>query len=257
MSLHVGHNAGFFSCCSVKLYLITEYLNKHKKYPEIIKSSLFSMYNPNNKEDITYDFFEKPIDVYHTPINYIDYHHSHQFKEYRKLDFENILPVVKRYFEPSPRIKMIASQFVKTYNINCDNCVALYYRGTDKVTETLIDSFDRFYDKLNEVIKACPRDNIQVLIQSDSAQFLDYIKSKSIKNIIIIPDVTPSYTNVGSHIEKNKECNFNDITNLNSIIYIMSKCKSIICTSGNVSIWTIFFRGNADHVYQNYNCNWV
>jgi hypothetical protein len=41
-----------------------------------------------------------------------------------------------------------------------------------------------------------------------------------------------------------------------AITIIMSKCKYIICGSGNCSIWIIFYRENANNVYQNLNNNW-
>jgi hypothetical protein len=33
------HNAGFFSCCSVRLHMIIQYFNSYKKLPQIVNSS--------------------------------------------------------------------------------------------------------------------------------------------------------------------------------------------------------------------------
>ena len=36
-----------------------------------------------------------------------------------------------------------------------------------------------------------------------------------------------------------------------AITMIMSECKYVVCgSSGNCSIWIMFYRGNADNVYQ-------
>jgi hypothetical protein len=44
------HHNGFFSCCSVKLYTIIQYINKYSKIPDSVDSSLlFSMYKKNNE----------------------------------------------------------------------------------------------------------------------------------------------------------------------------------------------------------------
>ena len=41
-----------------------------------------------------------------------------------------------------------------------------------------------------------------------------------------------------------------------AITIIMSKCKLIVCGSGNCSIWIMFYRGNSTNVYQNLNNRW-
>ena len=63
MNLVVTHNAGFFSCCSVKLHRIVEFINKHKKLPDTCDSSQqFQWYKRTNSHlinrDITYDYFK-------------------------------------------------------------------------------------------------------------------------------------------------------------------------------------------------------
>ncbi len=46
-----GHNAGFFSCCSVKLTKIVEFINSNKRLPDNVDSSeqfsLYKDFNPN------------------------------------------------------------------------------------------------------------------------------------------------------------------------------------------------------------------
>ena len=52
------HEAGFFSCCSVKLNNIVDYINNNSKLPDYVNSSqLFERHKINN-DDITYDYFE-------------------------------------------------------------------------------------------------------------------------------------------------------------------------------------------------------
>ena len=38
---------------------------------------------------------------------------------------------------------------------------------------------------------------------------------------------------------------------------ILSKCKHIIMSSGNCSLWTIYYRGNADNIYQYLNDKFI
>jgi hypothetical protein len=58
--LRISHkdDAGFFSCCSIKLEAIINYFNENKKLPsEIDGKHLFKLYKPRNCNDITYHFF--------------------------------------------------------------------------------------------------------------------------------------------------------------------------------------------------------
>jgi hypothetical protein len=38
-----------------------------------------------------------------------------------------------------------------------------------------------------------------------------------------------------------------------AIVYIMSKCKYVVCTSGNISIWITYFRENSNNIYHYLN----
>ena len=42
-----------------------------------------------------------------------------------------------------------------------------------------------------------------------------------------------------------------------AIIIIMSKCKYIICGSGNCSLWIILYRGNVKNVWQHLKDKWI
>ena len=42
-----------------------------------------------------------------------------------------------------------------------------------------------------------------------------------------------------------------------AITIIMSKCKYIVCGSGNCSIWIMFYRGNGSNVFQQLNKQWI
>ena len=60
--IKIKHNAGFFSCCSVRLDKIINYYNKNRCLPERVNSrKQFKWYKPVGKEekDITYNYFEK------------------------------------------------------------------------------------------------------------------------------------------------------------------------------------------------------
>jgi len=258
--LKISHRAGFFSCCSVRISNIIQYFNNKKILPEIIDcSELFILYK-DTKNDITFDFFERYENI-NTIIDYkkniLITQSNFQFNNYKNVDYQSILPFVKKYFEPSKDIINISNNLLSEYKIDTSNCIGLYYRGTDKHIETKLGSFNLYYDKLNEIINKEENKNVQILLQTDSAQFLDYMKERKINNIIIIHKNTVSYTNKGIHYENTKEKNYQDIKYLFATFLIISKCKYLICSSGNCSIWMMYYRENANNIYQFLDNEWM
>ena len=60
MGLTINFNAGFFACCSVKLYRITRWISKYKYLPRSVNSTnMFVWYKKEgSSDDITFDYFE-------------------------------------------------------------------------------------------------------------------------------------------------------------------------------------------------------
>jgi hypothetical protein len=257
--LDIKHNAGFFSCCSVRICKIINYFSKYKILPSLVNcSSMFSMYKIDKNTDITYDFFEHYDNindeiVYEKdiPINIYNF----QFSNYKNVDYKSLIPFVNKYFTPTPNIEYISTNLKLKYNIDVNACIGLYYRGTDKCVETKIDSYDSYYNKLIELTNKEP--NLQILIQTDTAQFINYMNEKQINNVIVISENSTSYTNRGIHKEKTPSDNYNDVQTLFATFLIISKCKYIICSSGNCSIWMMYYRENANNVFQNLNKVWL
>jgi hypothetical protein len=261
--LIVKHVAGFFSCCSVKLQAIVEFANSHNSFPKHIDGMhLFTMYKlPEHvNQDITHVFFEYPSEIL-KPIAKINYKHEHQYIAYSQLDYDNVTPIIQNFFKPSTQIIEILRHFETKYGIDAANCIAVYYRGTDKTYETKLDSFDRYYDKLTELLNT--DNNCKILLQSDSTQFFDYMKDKfhgspHSANLVAIEEIVPTRsTTNGVHCERTGQTNHSEIKHLLAVVVLISKCKHIICSSGNVSEWMMFYRGNSVNVHQNLNLTWL
>ena len=256
--IKITHNAGFFSCCSVKLTKIIEFINSNKRLPDNVDSSeQFRLYKKKERcnKDITFDYFghyENVPDV--NIIHPIDYNYNHQFKNYANLDYKCITPLIKKYFSPSTEINKIINNIEKKYNIVGANTLAVYYRGTDKFIETQIASFNHFYNKIIEIVNI--NKDINILLQTDSAKFIDYINDKNLKNVVIIDENKTSYTNRGIHNEQSYNTNYQDMFYFLSTIIILSRCKYIICSSGNCSMWIMLYRENNKNVIQYLNGTW-
>ncbi len=173
----IDHNAGFFSCCSVRLHCIIEYINLNKKVPIHVDSSKqFEWYKKNILDDITLECFKNYNDVNNNieidKNDNIDYNHNHQFIWYNKLDYQKICPVVEKYFSPSYNICSIIAEIENKFSLDYDNTCVLFYRGNDKERETKLSNYNDYVKFANEIMQSNP--NIRFLIQSDETEFIEY-----------------------------------------------------------------------------------
>jgi hypothetical protein len=255
--LKVTHNAGFFSCCNVRLREIINYFNENQEQPKTVdSSSQFILYKPRYLlyNDITHVFFvnDETTNIYYKKnINISSETSEDQFSNYKLLNIEDIKPFIGKYFSPSQEIIEIQKKLISKYKINTNNCIAIYYRGTDKYKETILGEFSKYDEMINKIKETVAYKNSSLLVQSDSRQFLNYMKQKH-NSVIIIKENKTSIANQGIHLEKDNIGNQNyvDIKILFASFLILSKCKYLICSSSNCSLWMMYYRGNTENVYQ-------
>lgn len=251
MNLTVSHDGGFFSCCSLRLHYLIQFFNKYKQLPDIYDTTgFYTWYKKDTTDDITFKYF-KHYDLINDNIRYIkeiDYNECYQYKNYKKLDYELLLPFINKYFTPTEEIEMIKSIMEKKYSLEYDNICVLFYRGNDKITEIKLPSFNEYIQYGKQLLKTNP--NITFLIQSDETNFINAMKEEFTNHIIFNDEIRHIYK-MNTTVDKvyKEQNNIYSLKYL-AITLIMSKCKYIICNSGNCSIWTIFFRGNTDNIIQ-------
>ena len=259
-TLKIKHNAGFFSCCSVKLEKIIEFFNKNKILPQKVDSSRqFGLYKKTNgtryiknNNDITFDYFIHYNEI-HNEIVYkkdIDYKNSYQFENYNSLDYENICPFVKKYFSPSIKVNKVIQYIEKKYNIDdYNNLCVIFYRGNDKSTETKVSDYDAYIEKAKFIMRE--NENIRFLIQSDETEFIEKLISTFPNNSFYCKDEIRHMKKTLSSVDKvMRKTNHVFSFCFLAITIIMSKCKYIICGSGNCSIWIMLYREHNNNVYQ-------
>jgi len=260
-TLTIEHNAGFFSCCSVKLHFIVMYFNENKKLPDEVDSSKqFLLYKHSDElqnKDASFEFFEH-YDTIAKEIQYIkhigDFPHNDWSSNYKKLDYVSIQPFINKYFTPNKKIIEMRDSLIAEFGIDVKNCIGVYIRGTDKYIDTPLGSYEEYYQKIKQVIELNKQS--QVLLQSDDGGFLNYIKGKDIQNLIILNKTSVSFNKTGAHFSSNNLQNYKDIQYLISIFLIISKCKYIILNSSNCSLFIMYYRGNSENVYQFSNNVW-
>lgn len=248
---------GFFSNCTTKL---TKLLDLHNSNSDITNDILESMcvlttnYIPSDKsgENLLTYFFKDPSEL---EISFDNIHEQSKIRieqgaDYRTNRYDILNPFIEKYFTPSDNINKIIETQTNKYNIDLSNTCAVYYRGTDKYNELPIGDFDIFEKKVKDIQIIQP--TIKIFLQTDSGDFLDYMKLK-FPDIIYFSENITSFLNVGLHYELTPDVNFEQIQLFMASILIMSKCKYVISNTSNCSYWISLYRGNGENYYQWYN----
>lgn len=258
--LKLLHNGGFFSCCSTRLHDIIHYYNTHHKLPTSLdSSSQFLFYKPADRlnDDIAYDYFDKNMENSYNINPYtalVNYHEKYQYSTYNDLHFSEICPFVTKYFYPSESISRLIMIMELKYIEDYDNTCVLFYRGNDKLTETQLCSYDDMITQAYIIKEHNP--NIQFIIQSDETEFIERML-KEFPQAIYFKDEIRHIKKANTSVDiVFKDQNYKYSQYYLAITIMMSKCKYVICTSGNCSIWIALYRGNSHNIFQYLNGFW-
>lgn len=245
MKIKVLHKAGFFSGCTVLLNNIIYVLNKYKKYPDEIEIDVLSKYNAKFEEY----FVVNTSNLLKPTEDRIDFHHTYQFQPYNSLCFKELAPIIEHYFTPQECIKNIEKDMKIKYDIDFDNVCVLYFRGTDKQTETKRTSYDIYKQIAEKILEVQP--NIRFLVQSEEQKFIEYFKNLY-PNAIVFDEIESvqekdegKYEYSNQSLYKKEDASF-----FFAIVLIMSKCKYVVANLSNVSLWVSLYRKNSTNIIQ-------
>jgi hypothetical protein len=250
-----GNYSGFFSNCNMILISIITFFNNNKKLPnELITNDAFTIYKTNQNEDIYNLIFSNNSDIYiknyENEINFNDEGFENQFSDYKLIKLNDINPFFRKYFNLNSIVLENVNVLLNKYNINIeDEICGVFYRGNDKVKETQKPPYDEFILKAKELKEK--NNIIKFIVQTDEIEFLNaFIKefpdSIFFNEIAVIN--SNDKINVGRILDDNIK--INHVINFVSIIYIFSKLKYLITTSGNCELFIIFFRNNTNNLFQ-------
>lgn len=205
----------------------------------------------SSEQSVKYLFnklFENPSSIFFNP--------GTQFSNYQNINYNKIVPIINFFFSPSLKITNIIKDITSKYSVDYENTCVLFYRGNDKITETPLSGYNEYIQYSQEIYQKNP--NIKFLIQSDETEFINFFTNLYPKNSFYFKDEIRHINKQNNTVDKV----FKDKNSLYSKYYlaitiIMSKCKYIICGSGNCSIWIMLYRGNCSNVCQYLNGEWI
>jgi isocitrate dehydrogenase kinase/phosphatase len=168
-----------------------------------------------------------------------------------------LYPILQMYFQPSKEVREIIAEMEEKYQLvdRYDNICVLFYRGNDKITETPLCSYDDFFGKAREVERDNP--GITFLIQSDETEFIERAKQE-FPNHIHFRDETRDIPKASTSVDRVfSNQNYEFSKKYLAITIIMSKCKHVVCGSGNCSLWIFFYRNHKERFHQFLDWRWV
>lgn len=253
--IRVCYDAGFFSCCAVRLCQIIRFFNKNNKLPSIVDSSgLWGKYKDQGDADVTNYFFEDSSKI-KQDIEEVDYC-DEQFSNYGSIDINKIKKFVKKYFSPSKEIVVYQNFLLNKYNINLDKTISVFYRTHDKIFETSVPSYQDMLGKIRE-LKEKNKDH-RVLVQSADPEFCKLVSSEY-KDTIVFEEIMKFDGSImqelGTLVPEGQRKNQALI--FLSIILIISNSSRVILNSGNIGLWIVFLRGSTYNIHQHLNGRWL
>ena len=249
---------GLFCHSSLILQHIMTYLEQYGFLPKIIiTSGLFNLYKGDDKSlDIRLQYFKNHNNIDISYDNSVEFENNFQYKNYKHINYTKIDPFITKYFSVSENIQEKIKKLETKYNIDYSKICVLFYRGLDKCTETKLCTYTDVIEKANTILTNDP--TIKFLIQSDEAEFIQKMEETFPNNSICFKDEIRYIPKCMSTVVH--ECR-EDVLEYSkwylAITVIMSKCKYIICTSGNCSIWIMLYRGNANNINQYLEGEWL
>lgn len=257
------HVSGFFSCCSIRLEGIINYFNDHSyQLPKRVDSrEQWNWYRPPSfpsEQDMAFEYFVQYDDVHDNfPTHTVSYHHDHQFVDYRILSYDDLRPFIRKYFSLSPTVQSLAVGIASKYALQPDVTCVLFYRGNDKCRETSLCAYADMFEQADALLQQHPA--CKFLIQSDETEFLQQsVHRYGERAVVFWDEIRHMPRNPGTTVDAcPPQYNTPYSKNFLAIVYLMAQCRWIVCTSGNCSVFTMYYRGCATNVRQYLNGEWL
>jgi len=244
------NEGGLFGTCSLTLLKLNEVYPSARRISVSWEKQNCLRDPGEEKKNIFYDYFTRQENFNPTELEKFETFNYNQIF-FNKIEFEKVNLYIKNYFTPVKLVKTKMDELIKKYSIDFDNTLVIYYRGTDKWTEVPPLDISLFIKEAKKILKKEPM--LKVLVQTDDYFAQEECKKEFGKKAIVLDDLPATKEKKAIHLLTTKERgSLNKEFNLTflAVVLLMSKCKYVINSLGNVSLWTVFFRGNVNNIVQ-------
>lgn len=247
--LVVTHDAGFFSCCTIRLQSIIRFFNETGVLPLVDSSKQWSNYKDDKEySDITDKLFKtKDTTIEKKEIVFNFDGKEDQFGDYDLINYEDLKFFIDKYFSPTDDVVERKNYYINKYDIDIDETISVLYRGNDKGSEIHLPSFQSYLTKVNDVVKQYPQKKI--LIQTDENEFCDFMLSNFPDAIVVkeLKRINRSHTAIQFVTPIGEK--FNLAFNFLSVLFLISQTSIVLTNKGNVGLWCCLYRGDTNNVF--------
>jgi hypothetical protein len=238
--LYGDHESGFYSCINEVRNSLCRLLN-YKIYPEKI-SFINTLYWYRYTEDL-YPYLYKSNQENIEKLKEKDFDFEYWCPTaipFTFLKMEDVKMVEDAYFQPSDFVQQRVTQLEQKYNINYENTVAVFHRGTDKGREAELQPVDWWIEYTDKILDKDSR----ILFQTDELDFKNKFLEKYNPNIFTFEEMIFSENYV---LPQSNRVQWS--VDFESIMRIISKCYKIFTHAGNGGIIPVLYRGSLKNVY--------
>lgn len=232
--LELTHDFGFFSNCSVLL----EEIQRMDEPFVIDTTASFSLYRSASTTDIYGKYFEPVAGM---PIRKVHFDRWMCAFDYPSLPLAAFSPSVTRWFTFSDVIVERSFDLQTRHGIDPERTLAVFCRGTDKSTETaLADPAG-----IARLVNRLGADHDTVIVQTDDQMIFERLTQEIVHDVVTFPELPRYSPDSDPHLASQ----FHDAALLEdflSAVLLISRCRTVIVTTSNVSLWIALLRGNSD-----------
>jgi len=258
-TLTVAHTADFFTCATLLLERILDYVNTYHTFPTCIQTAdLFTWYKMqrHSPQDIRTEYFLDPEPATATTtatdhrIQLTDKPVEPSCVQYKYLNYPEVAPLVKRYFSPSRIIQSIVSELKEKYDVDPTKTCVLFHRGHDTLPGTSHLTYHHYIQTAQSLLRTTP--DLRFWVQSDETEFLTAMKEAfPTQHVIFSDEIRHMPRNPQTSVDKRFfSQNYVMSKYFLAIVHIASECRYVVCGSDHSSLWMALFRGHADGITQ-------
>ena len=230
--LVLTHDHGFFSNCSVLL----ESIQQTEGPIAIDTTPSFTMYKSDPAEDVYTRYFQASSEKNERRIFFPAWLCAYC---YTSMPLRRFSQSMRQWFTFKDFVVERSLELQELYGIEPASTLALLIRQTDKSTENPLvhpDDIARYVNRIAGKYQT-------VLLQTDDQSVYEHL-ARSIDHKVTVISELPRFAPDQSPHLSGQFRNAELLTDFLGTILLISRCKRVILTTSNVSLWIALFRGN-------------
>ena len=228
---------GVTSCLGLRLNGAVRFFEENKKFPDEIDSSQqFYFYRDEENQDISKLIFGE-----YAPDNnlYTSFETGWQFAIYDQIKLKELSALASNI---CPMSSLVGNKSYEFQN-RLDGRTAVLYRGNDKCLDIPRSHYQGF------VQMALDSESEKFIVQTDEDDFYDFFKER-FPNTICFEELPRIKKDPDAYVmpEVGKRAEF--CINFLAALRAIAQAPKLILNTGNTGLWTMFFRGHSENVWQ-------